>query len=35
MEQIEEMVYHDFGIKHINIQPEYGKCDSNNLIEQH
>lgn len=35
MEQIEEMVYHDFGINHINIQPEYGKCDSNNLIEQH
>lgn len=34
LEQIEEEVYHNFGINHINIQPEYGKCDSKSLIVQ-
>lgn len=34
LEQIEEEVYHNFGISHINIQPEYGKCDSKSLIVQ-
>ncbi|WP_445386388.1 cation diffusion facilitator family transporter [Robiginitalea sp. IMCC44478] len=31
---IEEKVYHEFGINHVNIQPEYGKCDSKQLIVQ-
>ena len=34
LEQIEEKVYHDYGINHVNIQPEYGKCDSKNIIVQ-
>lgn len=33
-EKIEEMVYHDFGINHINIQPEFGKCDNKELVVQ-
>lgn len=32
--QIEEDVYHKFGINHVNIQPEYGKCDSKLIIVQ-
>ncbi len=32
--QIEEEVYHGFGINHVNIQPEYGKCDLKNIIVQ-
>lgn len=32
--QIEEEVYHKFGINHINIQPEFGKCDSKLIIVQ-
>ena len=31
---IEEKVYHEFGINHVNIQPEFGKCDSKQLIVQ-
>ncbi|MCM4160072.1 cation transporter [Antarcticibacterium flavum] len=31
---IEELVYHEFGINHVNIQPEFGKCDSKDLIVQ-
>ena len=34
LEQIEEELYHIFGINHVNIQPEFGKCDSKNLIVQ-
>ena len=34
LEQIEDNVYHNFGINHINIQPEYGKCDSKKVIVQ-
>ncbi|MEX0289859.1 MAG: cation diffusion facilitator family transporter [Flavobacteriaceae bacterium] len=34
LEQIEEEVYHNFGINHVNIQPEYGKCDSKKVIVQ-
>lgn len=34
MNEIEEKVYHDFGINHINIQPEFGKCDDKNIIVQ-
>ena len=32
--QIEEEVYHKFGINHVNIQPEYGKCDEKLIIVQ-
>ncbi|MGB5188999.1 cation diffusion facilitator family transporter [Robiginitalea sp.] len=32
--QIEELVFTEFGINHINIQPEFEKCDSKNLIVQ-
>ena len=34
LDLIEEEVYHNFGINHINIQPEYGKCDSKKVIVQ-
>lgn len=34
LEQIEEEVFHKFGINHVNIQPEYGKCDNKQLIVQ-
>jgi len=32
MSKIEEVTFHDFGITHINIQPEFGKCDSKDLV---
>ncbi|MEL6916882.1 MAG: cation diffusion facilitator family transporter [Bacteroidota bacterium] len=31
---IEEKVYHEFGINHVNIQPEFGKCDTKKIIVQ-
>lgn len=31
---IEDEVYHKFGINHVNIQPEFGKCDSKLVIVQ-
>ncbi len=34
LNQIEEKVYHEFGINHINIQPEFGKCDNKQIIVQ-
>ncbi|MEM8937924.1 MAG: cation diffusion facilitator family transporter [Bacteroidota bacterium] len=34
LEQIEEHVYHRHGINHVNIQPEFDKCDSKNIIVQ-
>jgi cobalt-zinc-cadmium efflux system protein len=34
LEKIEEDVYHKFGINHVNIQPEFGKCDSKKVIVQ-
>ncbi|PKA98257.1 cobalt-zinc-cadmium efflux system protein [Flavobacteriaceae bacterium MAR_2009_75] len=34
LEKIEEEVYHKYGINHVNIQPEYGKCDSKHIIVQ-
>ncbi|WP_350289551.1 cation diffusion facilitator family transporter [uncultured Croceitalea sp.] len=34
LEQIEDKVYHDYGINHVNIQPEYGKCDNKKIIVQ-
>lgn len=34
LEKIEELVFQEFGINHVNIQPEFGKCDSKDLIVQ-
>lgn len=34
LNDIEEEVYHTYGINHVNIQPEFGKCDSKNVIVQ-
>ena len=34
LDEIEELVYHKFGINHVNIQPEFNKCDSKNIIVQ-
>ena len=34
LEDIEEKVFHEFGINHVNIQPEFGKCDSKQVIVQ-
>jgi len=34
MEEIEELVYHEYKINHVNIQPEFGKCDNKDLIVQ-
>lgn len=34
LEKIEKEVYHKFGINHVNIQPEFGKCDSKKVIVQ-
>lgn len=31
---IEEELFHKFGINHLNIQPEFGKCDSKKVIVQ-
>lgn len=33
-DKIEELLYHKFGISHVNIQPEFGKCDLKDLIAQ-
>ena len=34
LEKIEEEVFKKFGINHVNIQPEFGKCDSKKVIVQ-
>lgn len=34
LDEIEEVLYQKFNINHVNIQPEYGKCDSKDLIVQ-
>ncbi|PWL39885.1 cation transporter [Flagellimonas aquimarina] len=34
LDKIEEHVYHKHGINHVNIQPEFDKCDSKNVIVQ-
>ena len=34
LEKIEEEVHQNFGINHLNIQPEFGKCDSKKVIVQ-
>ena len=32
--KIEELLHHKFQINHINIQPEFGKCDAKDVIVQ-
>jgi cobalt-zinc-cadmium efflux system protein len=32
--EIESLLEREFGINHVNIQPEFGKCDSKNIIVQ-
>ena len=32
LNNIEELVYHKYDINHINIQPEFGKCDAKDVI---
>lgn len=32
--KVEEMLYHDFGINHVNMQPEYQKDDPKDMIVQ-
>ena len=34
LEKIENLLYEKYHINHINIQPEYGKCDTKDLIVQ-
>jgi cobalt-zinc-cadmium efflux system protein len=34
LEEIQEELYHNFGINHINIQPEFGRCDDKQIIVQ-
>lgn len=34
LDEIEELVYHEHGINHVNIQPEFGKRDSKKVIVQ-
>ncbi len=34
MDEIEELLYHSYGINHVNIQPEFGKRDNKDLIVQ-
>ncbi len=34
LNEIEEILYHDYQINHINIQPEFGKCDKKDIIVQ-
>lgn len=34
LNEIEELLYHDYQINHINIQPEFQKCAEKNIIVQ-
>jgi len=34
LDKIEEEMHHKFGINHVNIQPEFGKCDVKQVIVQ-
>ncbi|WCO01688.1 cation diffusion facilitator family transporter [Psychroserpens ponticola] len=34
LHKIEDLVFHNFGINHVNIQPEFGKCDDKHVIVQ-
>lgn len=34
LERVEKILFHDFGINHVNIQPEYEKKDAKDIIVQ-
>ncbi|MGB3607818.1 MAG: cation diffusion facilitator family transporter [Psychroserpens sp.] len=34
LREVEDLVFHNFGINHVNIQPEFGKCDAKDVIVQ-
>ncbi|SDR73813.1 cobalt-zinc-cadmium efflux system protein [Formosa sp. Hel1_31_208] len=34
LHQVEDLVFKNFGINHVNIQPEFGKCDDKQVIVQ-
>ena len=34
MVKVEELLYHEFGINHVNIQPEYNKDDPKDIVVQ-
>jgi len=34
LHEIEELLYHNYEINHVNIQPEFGKCDVKDVIVQ-
>lgn len=34
LNDIEEVMFHEYGINHVNIQPEFGKCDIKQVIVQ-
>ncbi len=34
LDQVEERLYHDFGINHVNIQPEFKKDDAKDIVVQ-
>lgn len=34
LENIEEELFNNYGINHVNMQPEFGKCDSKQIIVQ-
>jgi cobalt-zinc-cadmium efflux system protein len=34
LHEVEALVFHNFGINHVNIQPEFGKCDEKDVIVQ-
>lgn len=34
LQKVEELLYHDFGINHVNIQPEYSKDDPKDIVVQ-
>jgi cobalt-zinc-cadmium efflux system protein len=34
LNKVEELLYHDYGINHVNLQPEYKKDDPKDIIVQ-
>lgn len=34
LHEVEDLLFHNFGINHVNIQPEFGKCDAKDVIVQ-
>jgi len=34
LHDMEELMFHKYDINHVNIQPEFGKCDEKDVIVQ-